>query len=262
MTAEPPADATAGPPSPRTTRGAHPWPTSPEDMKGRHRGLGAAGGLRAAVFGANDGLVSNTSLIFGIAGATSAPDVLVLTGVAGLLAGAFSMAAGEWISVKSQRELAQALVEEEREEIEKFPAEEQEELALIYASRGIPLEEARGIARRVFADPKKALDAHVREELGLNPKDLGRPWLAAGASFLAFALGAFIPLLPFLVPLPVPPVVVSGALAAVSLFAVGAIVARLASRSVVGGGLRMLLIGASAAALTFGAGKLLGVSVS
>ncbi len=152
----------------------HPWPTSVEEVGARHRAMGG-GTLRAGVFGVNDGLVSNTCLVMGVAGAAVEPGIILLTGVAGLLAGAFSMAAGEFISMLSQKEMFEHQISQERDELERYPAEEAEELALIYAARGIPLEQARDITTKLIANPEKALDTLAREELGLNPDDLGSP---------------------------------------------------------------------------------------
>src|SRR5262245_28221845 len=176
----------------------HPMPLDVASIGRRHRRGGSGGSPRAAVFGVNDGLVSTASLVLGIAGASAEPDLILLTGVAGLLAGAFSMAAGEYVSVRSQRELLERQIAEERDELERYPEEEAEELALVYNARGVPMEEARALTRRVLQDPEKALAALAREELGLNPDDLGSPWRASIWSFAAFASGALVPLLPFL----------------------------------------------------------------
>src|SRR5690242_4564245 len=177
----------------------HPAPTSVDEVGKRHRGFGAGGNLRAAVFGINDGLVSNLSLILGVAGASSNAGFILLSGVAGLLAGAFSMAAGEYVSVRSQREMYEHQIGLERAELAEYPKAEAEELALIYAARGMPEAEAHALATRTIADPREALDTLAREELGLNPEELGSPWGAAIASFLSFAIGAAVPLAPFLV---------------------------------------------------------------
>jgi len=174
----------------------HPWPTSIEDVGRRHKSYGG-GTLRAGVFGVNDGLVSNTCLVMGVAGAAAEPSVLVLTGTAGLLAGAFSMAAGEFISMLSQKEMFEHQIAQERDELERYPKEEAEELALIYAARGLPLAQARDVAAKMTANPEKALDTLAREELGLNPDDLGSPIGAAISSFIAFSIGASLPLMPF-----------------------------------------------------------------
>ncbi|MBK7642858.1 MAG: VIT1/CCC1 transporter family protein [Planctomycetes bacterium] len=242
--------------------GTHAMPASTEEIGARHRRAGGSGSLRAAVFGVNDGLVSNTSLVLGMAGASGDAKVIVATGIAGLLAGAFSMAAGEYLSVRSQRELFEFQIAEEREELERYPEEEAEELALIYAARGVPLEDARTMTRLIVQDKEKALDTLAREELGLNPAELGSPWGAASSSFTAFALGALVPLLPFVLHLGAQPIVFAGALSGVCLFGVGAVLSLFSGKHALVGGLRMLLIGAAAGGATFGIGRLLGVSVS
>jgi VIT1/CCC1 family predicted Fe2+/Mn2+ transporter len=239
----------------------HPKQTSVEEVGKRHRGFGGHGNLRAAVFGVNDGLVSNASLILGVAGASPNPGVIVLSGVAGLLAGAFSMAAGEYVSVRSQREMYEHQIGLERAELEEYPKAEAEELALIYAARGMPVEEARELATRTIADPRLALDTLAREELGLNPDELGSPSGAAISSFLSFAVGAAVPLVPFLVSSGGRALAVSIALTAASLFAVGAVISLFTGRSALRDGLRMLSIGAGAGAVTYLIGKMLGVSL-
>jgi VIT1/CCC1 family predicted Fe2+/Mn2+ transporter len=223
----------------------HPMPTNVEKIGQSHRAIGG-GSLRAAVFGVNDGLISNTSLVMGVAGASMEPQLIVLTGVAGLLAGAFSMAAGEYVSVRSQREMFEHQIAQEREELELYPEEEAEELALIYHARGLALEDARQIANDLIKDHDVALDALAREELGLDPDNLGSPWGAALSSFLAFTVGATIPLIPFGLGIG-PAIETAAGLAGVSLFFVG--------------GLRMLTIGALAGGATYFIGSLLGVSV-
>jgi VIT1/CCC1 family predicted Fe2+/Mn2+ transporter len=236
----------------------HPWPTSVEAVGGRHRALGG-GTLRASVFGVNDGLVSNTCLVMGVAGAAVEPGIILITGVAGLLAGAFSMAAGEFISMLSQREMFEYQIAQEKDELERYPAEEAEELALIYAARGIPLEQARDVATKLIANPAQALDTLAREELGLNPDDLGSPIGAALSSFLAFCIGASLPLIPFLFGLS-QGVLIAATLSGVALFAVGAALSLFSGRSALLGGVRMLLIGSAAAAATYGIGSLFNVS--
>jgi VIT1/CCC1 family predicted Fe2+/Mn2+ transporter len=250
----------------------HPMPVSSRDLGERHRSAGRGGSLRAAVFGLNDGLVSNTCLILGVAGASGSSTILLTTGIAGLLAGAFSMAAGEWVSVRSQRELHERQIGEEREELERYPEEEAEELALIYEARGLSIEEARTMARRVLQDPEHALETLAREELGLNPDDLGSPGRAAIASFFAFATGALIPLLPFLLrgiaddgP-SADDALRSGIryaviLSALALLGVGGILSLFSGRSVLLGGIRMLAIGSAAAGATYGIGRWIGVSL-
>ena len=242
--------------------GTHAMPASTEEIGARHRRAGGSGSLRAAVFGINDGLVSNTSLVLGIAGASADARLIVATGIAGLLAGAFSMASGEYVSVRSQRELFEFQIGEEREELERYPEEEAEELALIYAARGVPLDDARALTRVLVQDKEKALDTLAREELGLNPAELGSPWGAALSSFLAFALGALLPLLPFVLHLDDAPLEWTLLVSSASLFVIGAALSLFSGRNALYGGLRMLLIGAAAGGATFGIGKLLGVSVS
>jgi VIT1/CCC1 family predicted Fe2+/Mn2+ transporter len=239
----------------------HEMPVSVEQVGARHRGAGSGGNLRAAVFGVNDGLVSNASLILGVAGASSESGWILLSGVAGLLAGAFSMAAGEYVSVRSQRELFESQIALERDELGEYPEEEAGELALIYAARGIPEAEARRLAARIVADPERALDTLAREELGLNPDELGSPIRAAGFSFVSFAAGALVPLAPFLVAEGSVALGFSIGLASLALFAVGAALSLFTGRSAAWGGLRMLGIGGAAGAATFGIGRLLGVSL-
>ena len=236
----------------------HPWPTSAEAVGARHRALGG-GTLRAGVFGVNDGLVSNTCLVMGVAGAAVEPGIILITGVAGLLAGAFSMAAGEFISMLSQKEMFEYQIAQEKDELERYPAEEAEELALIYAARGIPLDEARNITKKLIANPEQALDTLAREELGLNPDDLGSPIGAALSSFLAFCIGASLPLIPFLFGLS-RGVLVAAILSGAALFAVGATLSLFSGKGALLGGLRMLLIGSAAAAATYMIGSLFNVS--
>ncbi len=242
----------------RTRIPGHLMPTSVAEVGARHRGLGS-GNLRAAVFGVNDGLVSNASLIMGVAGAGATAEFVLTAGVAGLLAGALSMAAGEYVSVRSQREMYEYQIGLERDELDEYPEEEAEELALIYEVRGMNLEQARAITRELVKQPDAALDALAREELGLNPDDLGSPLGAAVASFLSFAGGAVLPLLPFLLdPSPVPPAAAAAMIAALALFGVGAALSLFTGRNATRGGLRMLLIGGCAGALTWLIGRLIG----
>ena len=236
-------------------------PESASGMERRHRGLASGGNLRAAVFGVNDGLVSNASLIFGVVGATSDSKMILLAGVAGLLAGAFSMAAGEYVSVRSQREMYEYQIGLERDELEQYPEEEASELAMIYVARGIPEGEAQKMANVILVDPTRALDTLAREELGLNPSELGSPWGAAIFSFVAFALGAVLPLLPFLFGAGKASLYISVGLTAGALFGVGALLSLFTGREALRGGLRMLVIGGVAGLLTFLIGKLLGVSL-
>jgi len=227
----------------------------------RHRGAAAGGSLRAAVFGANDGLVSNASLILGVAGAGSDDAIILLSGVAGLLAGAFSMAAGEWVSMRAQREMYEHQIALERAELAEYPEEEAGELALIFTARGMEEAEAKRHADALIADPARALETLTREELGLNPGDLGSPWGAAVSSFLSFALGAAVPLVPFALARGADALAASIAVSAAALFAVGAAISLFTGRGALSGGARMLAIGACAGALTYGIGKLLGVSL-
>jgi VIT1/CCC1 family predicted Fe2+/Mn2+ transporter len=185
----------------------------------------------------------------------------VLAGVAGLLAGAFSMAAGEYVSMRSQTELLERQIELERAELEAMPEEEEAEIAAIYHARGFPDDEAKAIAKRLMSDPKIALETLVREELGLDPEELGSPWGAAFGSFFSFALGALVPLVPFILLTTSTALLASIALTAVALFAVGAAVSLLTGKSAIYTGLRQLAIGAAAAAITYAVGSLIGVNV-
>src|SRR4051812_19340421 len=202
----------------------HPKPTSVDEIGKRHRSFGGQGNLRAAVFGVNDGLVSNLSLILGVAGASANTGFIVLSGVAGLLAGAFSMAAGEYVSVRSQREMYEHQIGLEEAELAEYPQAEAEELALIYAARGMPKAEAHDLATRTIADPKLALDTLAREELGLNPDELGSPWGASFSSFISFAVGAAVPLLPFVFTAGDRALGAAVGLTAISLFGIGALI--------------------------------------
>lgn len=246
---------------PRPSEG-HPWPTNAEDVGKRHKSAVGGGALRAAVFGVNDGLVSNTSLILGVAGAAAGGKMVLLSGAAGLLAGAFSMAAGEYVSVRSQREVLEHQIGLEREELAKYPEEEAAELALIYEARGVPKAEAQSLAARMIADPENGLRTLAREELGLDPDELGSPWLAALSSFLAFAGGALLPLAPFLFLESGVALLVAVPLAGAALFGVGAVLSLFTGRRAVWSGLRMLLIGGAAGGGTYLIGSLLGVSLS
>jgi VIT1/CCC1 family predicted Fe2+/Mn2+ transporter len=239
----------------------HPMPTRLDDIGKRHQNGAAGNALRAGVFGVNDGLVSNAALIYGVAGASPEPSIIVLTGVAGLLAGAFSMAAGEYVSVRSQREMFEYQIGLERDELEEYPEEEAAELALIYAAKGMPKEEARRVADTLMQDPERALDTLAREELGLNPDDLGSPWVAAISSFSAFTAGAALPLLPFLIGHG-EALTVSIALTALGLFAVGASMSLFTGRHAILSGLRMLGIGGAAGLATYFIGAWLGVSLN
>jgi VIT1/CCC1 family predicted Fe2+/Mn2+ transporter len=226
-----------------------------------HRG-GRSGTLRAAVFGVNDGLVSNLSLVMGFAGAVSDNQLIVLAGVAGLLAGAFSMAAGEYISMQSQRELFERQIAIEREEMRVMPDVEEAELATIYRNKGLPDADAKRVASHLMRDPETALDTKVREELGLDPDELGSSWGAAWSSFVSFGVGALVPLLPFLLGVGLPALVSALGLSFLALFVVGALVSMVTGRGVLFSGGRQVAIGAVAAAVTFGVGSAIGVAVA
>jgi VIT1/CCC1 family predicted Fe2+/Mn2+ transporter len=236
----------------------------PRDVARReswHRS-GQSGTLRAAIFGVSDGLVSNLSLVMGVAGASDQPRFILLAGIAGLIAGAASMAAGEYVSMKSQRELYERQIELERAELEAAPEEEEAELAGIYRSKGFTEDEAARIAHRLFADPKTALDTLIREELGLDPDQLGSPVGAAVSSFLAFGVGAAIPVVPYLFGGGQTVFLLSLGLSLVALFAVGAGVSLLTGRGFLFSGVRQVLLGAAAAAVTYAVGRAVGVAVT
>lgn len=240
----------------------HAMPTSVSQVGESHRSS-ANGNFRAAIFGVNDGLVSNAALVFGVAAAGANTEYVTLTGAAGLLAGALSMASGEYISVRSQREMYEYQIELEREELAEYPEEEAEELALIYNARGMDIDRARAVATELLSNPEHALDVLSREELGLNPDDLGSPWGAAVASFGAFALGAVLPLLPFLLRMPLDTALTTTiGITAAALFAVGMLMSLFSGRNAWTNGLRMLLIGGGAGLLAFFVGRLLGVALA
>ena len=246
--------------------GEDPARLSPEDLASRerwHKGTGGqSGALRAAIFGVNDGLVSNLSLVMGVAGANPGNQFVLLAGVAGLLAGAASMAAGEYVSMQSQRELFERQIALERDELEENPEDEQHELALIYQAKGVPRADAERLAAHLMRDKEVALDTLVREELGLDPDELGSPWAAAASSFASFACGALLPVLPYLLLGGIAAFVTSAVICAVALFAVGAGVSLLTGRGLLFSGARMVLIGGGAAAITYLVGHLIGVSVA
>lgn len=231
-------------------------------FEGRHR---AAGGnaLRAGVLGANDGLVSVFCLVMGVAGAGVGSREILLTGFAGLLAGALSMSLGEWLSVESSRELYQHQIDIERGELEQMPEEEKAELALIYQAKGAAADTALQMAERLLADETTALDTLAREELGIDPAELGgSAWEAAVMSFVLFALGAIIPVFPYIFWAGTAGIVVSAAVSAVALFVIGAAITLLTGRSAWHSGMRQVLFGLAAAAITFGVGRLIGVNVT
>lgn len=236
----------------RKTAGKHP----------ENHGINAQSGmLRAAVFGVNDGLVSNLSLVMGIAGASANSKFVLLAGVAGLLAGAFSMGAGEYISMRVQREVFERLIAVEKRELLTLPKEERIELQNIYESRGIPSEQAAKLSETVMADENLALETHVREELGLNPGELGSPRGAAISSFFAFVGGAIIPVIPYIFSSGNLAFISSILLSGIGLLAVGAMLSLVTGKNMILSGLRMLGIGGLAATVTYLVGYLLGVSI-
>ena len=223
-----------------------------------HRDV-SGGWLRPAVFGAMDGLVTNVSLIAGVGGGGGKANIIILTGLAGLAAGAFSMATGEYVSVSSQNELVEAEVRKERHELEVHPEAEREELATMLRHRGIEPGLADQVARQISTNPEEALGMHVREELGVDPTELPSPLTAAGASLATFAVGALIPLLPYL--LGYDSLWAALGLAAVAAFTGGGLVARLTDRPFLRGALRQLVLGAFAATITYLIGYLVGTRV-
>jgi VIT1/CCC1 family predicted Fe2+/Mn2+ transporter len=227
----------------------------------RHGVNAQSGTLRAAVFGVNDGLVSNLSLVMGIAGAQSDSKLVLLAGVAGLLAGAFSMAAGEYVSMRAQREVFENQISVEQHELAVLPDEERDELQKIYEEKGLTPENAAQITDVVMSDSKLALETHVREELGLNPDELGSPWGAALSSFLAFVGGAVIPVIPYLLTNGQTAFMASIAASAAGLIAVGVILSFVTKKNWLLSGLRMLFIGGLAAAVTYFVGYLFSVSI-
>lgn len=227
----------------------------------RHTSFNAASNLRAAVFGVSDGLVSNMSLILGIAGASANNHSIIIAGVAGLLAGACSMGAGEYISVRSQREVFEYQIAIEKAELLEYPEEEKEELSLIYQARGVPKDVANNLASIMIENPETGLNTLAREELGINPEDMVSPIGAMLSSFISFALGAFIPLLPFLFDTATANIYISMGVTAIALFAIGAALSLFTNRNPFLLGLRMLLIGVIAGAITYGIGMLLGTTM-
>jgi vacuolar iron transporter family protein len=224
-----------------------------------HRDI-SGGWARAAVFGISDGLTTNVALILGVAGASTAAGFVRLAGLAGLVGGAFSMAAGEWVSMRAQAELLERELALERRALARAPERERRELAAIYVGRGIDRETANAMAKQVMSDPELALEVHAREELGVNPRSLGSPATAAGASFVTFALGALVPLLPFFFAHGTGAVIAAILMAAVAAVAVGAALAGFTGRSPVFSAVRQLVISAAAAAVTFGIGHVVGLS--
>ncbi|MCU1588549.1 MAG: hypothetical protein JWN31_2042 [Frankiales bacterium] len=221
----------------------------------QHRNV-TGGWIRPAVFGVTDGLVSNAALIAGMVGAHVSTHTVILTGLAGLVAGAFSMATGEYVSVASQAEVTRAEIEIEKAEIVRVPKAEEAELAAIYVSRGIEPDLAKEVARQLSHDPEQVWRVHAREELGVDPDDLPSPWTASSSSFVAFGIGAVLPLMPYL--LGATTLLAAVALAGVGLFAAGALVSRFTARSWYYAGTRQLLLGAAAASVTYAIGSAIG----
>jgi vacuolar iron transporter family protein len=223
-----------------------------------HR-TGGGGALRASIFGVSDGLTSNTALVMGFAGAQTSAHFVLLAGLAGLIAGAFSMATGEYVSMRAQRELFERQIELERAELESVPEEELKELSLIYQAKGLSKAEADATAARLMQDPDVALNTLVREELGLDPSELGSPWGASFGSFFAFAIGALLPVIPFMFgSAGTPVIVISAAISAVAMFAVGAGVSLFTGKSMLYSGARQVLLGAGAATVTYVIGRIIG----
>lgn len=231
------------------------------DIEQRHR-VGSGGALRAATFGVNDGLVSNLALVMGVAGGTSDSQIVMLAGIAGLLAGAFSMAAGEWISVQSQTELYEREIEIEREELSVFPEEERDELAMIYKYKGLDQGAADRLADQIMERPETALDTLAREELGLDPSDLGSPWVAALSSFVAFAFGALVPLAPWLFSEGGRALTMSAIFSGAVLAFVGMSISVLTGRNGLVSALRMVVVGGLAAGVTYAIGNAVGATIS
>jgi len=236
----------------------HPGPVEGEQSTG----AGKSGTLRAAIFGVNDGLVSNAALIMGFAGASQDREVIVLAGIAGLLAGAFSMAAGEYVSMRVQREVLERVLHLEAHELGSDPEGEAAELAEIYERKGVSPDLAAALAAELSNDPATALDTHAREELGIDPdQGLGSPWGAAASSFVTFTVGALVPLVPYLFASGTIALIASALITSIALMVVGAMTARVTGRSPVQAAARQFVIGAGAAGVTYLIGVALGVSV-
>jgi VIT1/CCC1 family predicted Fe2+/Mn2+ transporter len=226
-----------------------------------HRDVGG-GGARAAVFGVSDGLVTNVSLVLGMAGANPGAGIVRLAGVAGLIAGSFSMAAGEYLSMTAQRELMERELEVERRALKRSPEGEAAELRGMYVRRGIDPTVAEDMVAEVMQDPDLALETHAREELGITPQSLGSPWQAAASSFVTFAIGAFVPLAPWLFTSGTTAIVLSVVLSAVAALVVGTVLARFTERPALASALRQLAVTAVAAAVTYGVGRAVGSGVN
>lgn len=248
----------------RPARPAGPQARAHAQASGHAHGHGhrdvSGGWLRPAVFGAMDGLVSNVSLISGVAGGSASAHTVRLAGLAGLVAGAFSMAAGEYTSVRSQNEAMHAEIAVERRELARAPRAEAAELERVFRRRGVEPQLASEVVRQLSQDRDVALRVHVQEELGVDVDNLPSPWVAAGSSLGAFAVGALVPLVPYLAYATV--LWISLVVSAIALFVAGAVVSRFTTRTAIYSGARQLLLGAGAAAVTFGVGHLVGTSVS
>lgn len=245
----------------RTTKGGVVGSTLAQ-LEGRHRGTSGGNALRAAVLGSSDGLTSNMSLVMGVAGASLAPHQVLLTGLAGLLAGALSMAIGEWLSVQSARELYSSQIAIERSELEQAPEEEREELSLIYQAKGLDPAAANDIAARIISDPASALDTLAREELGIDPSELGgSAWEASIASFLLFAMGAIVPVIPFMFLSGWAATILSISLSVVGLFVIGAGITLTTGSPLWKSASRQIGLGLAAAVITFGLGRLVGSAI-
>ena len=236
----------------------HAMPHSVEEVGRRHRDHGSSDNLRPAVFGASDGLVSNVCLILGVAGASASSHTVLITGVAGLLAGAFSMAAGEFVSVQSQREMFEHQISAERDELRQYPEQEAAELSLIYQARGLAKPDADRASSHLIADPDRALDTLAREELGLDPGGLGSPVGAALSSFASFGVGAAVPLVPFVLTAGPRALGASVILKAITLFWIGGAISLFTGRGALRSGSLMLLIGGAAGGVTYAIGRLVG----
>ena len=224
-------------------------------FESRHKSVGG-NALRAAVLGSNDGLVSNMSLVMGVAGAAVSNDTILLTGIAGLMAGAISMSLGEWLSVQSSRELNQRQIDLETEELEASPEEEKKELVLLYQAKGMNVVEAQKLANKAFENHETAIDAIITEELGIDKEELGgSAWEAAIASFILFAIGAIIPLYPFMILDGKNAIYLSIASSIVGLFCIGAAITLLTGKNIIFSGFRQVAFGLAAAAVTYGSGR-------
>ena len=223
-----------------------------------------SGNVRAAVLGVNDGLVSNFCLIMGVAGGTSGgdnPDLIVLAGIAALIAGSLSMATGEYISVRSQREIYEYQISTVRSELETCPEKEEKELTLIYKAKGLEEELAQKVVSSIMSNPDTTLPTRAMEKLGLNPENLGAPWKASISSLLAFALGAAVPVIPVVFSTGSTSIVISAIFSSIALFIVGGLVSIASGKNLIFGAARMLLAGGLAATFTYGVGYLLGISI-